>query len=441
MITRQISEFTAQTRFSDLPENALHILKLSLLDWLAVGIAGENEPVSQVMKETLLQEQGREIASVFGAVQKVPPRAAALMNGTISHALDYDDTHFMHVGHTSVVVFSAVIALAEMQQASGQEILAAALIGSEVACHMGHWLGNEHYNHGFHQTATAGAFGATAAAAHLLKLNEKQTENALGLVSTSAAGLKSQFGTMGKPYNAGRAASNGVEAVLLTLNGFEARADGLECLQGFADTHAAPERRSTSLGALGSPYVFGDVQHKFHACCHGLHAALECILQIQEFHAINHNQVNSIRIWTNPRWLKVCDIKAPSTGLEAKFRYRLTAAMVISGIDTASLQSYCHENCTNPTLVMLRDAVEVIGDADIDDMAAKVEVHLTGGKRLIEKYNLADQPSLRERESRVISKSSTLIGESHAAELWKTINKLESRTIQQFVDVWKLSTE
>ena len=153
-------------------------------------------------------------------------RAAALVNGAISHALDYDDTHFAHIGHPSVAVLPAALATAEAVDAPASAVLDALLLGAEASIRVGVALGRPHYDRGFHQTATSGAFGATVAAARVLGLNRETTRHALSLVSTRASGLKSQFGSMGKPYNAGLAAANGVEAAELARRGFLSCDDG-----------------------------------------------------------------------------------------------------------------------------------------------------------------------------------------------------------------------
>ena len=140
-----------------------------------------------------------------------------MVNGAISHALDYDDTHFAHVGHLSVGIYPAVLAIAEQTDATASQVVAAFLVGAEAAIRTGCLLGTAHYNKGFHQTATAGAFGATLAAGRLLNLDEAALRHALGLCASRAAGLKSQFGTMGKPVNAGLSASNGVELSLIHI--------------------------------------------------------------------------------------------------------------------------------------------------------------------------------------------------------------------------------
>ena len=138
-------------------------------------------------------------------------------------------------------------------------------------------LGRPHYDRGFHQTATAGAFGATVAAGRILGLGRDAMRHALSLVATRASGLKSQFGTMGKPYNAGVAASNGVEAAELAERGFLSCDDGLGGAQGFIDAHVDHADEAIAWAAPTGAFLFEDVKHKLHACCHGLHAAIEAI--------------------------------------------------------------------------------------------------------------------------------------------------------------------
>ncbi len=184
---------------------------------------------------------------------RLPPLAAALVNGSASHALDFDDVNMAMPGHPSVAILPGLLALAEERGASGAEILAAFVAGYELQCRLGRTIAPGHYDGlGFHATATVGSFGAAAACAHLLGLDAAATATALGIAATQAAGLKSMFGTMCKPLHAGKAASNGLLAAKLASRGFTSRADALECAQGFARTHSAdfvPERAFTDTGA------------------------------------------------------------------------------------------------------------------------------------------------------------------------------------------------
>ncbi|NCF10411.1 MAG: MmgE/PrpD family protein, partial [Gammaproteobacteria bacterium] len=218
-----MATFASDTQPAELPASAVEFARLSLLDWCAVALAARDEPVARIVREMVSNEGGSPEATLVGCDLRLPARAAALANGTQSHALDYDDTHFGHIGHPTVAVLPAALALAEQRDTSGEGLLAAYLVGVETACRLGAALGPDHYAHGFHQTATSGSFGAAAAAARLLGLDREATAHALGLVATRASGLKSQFGTMGKPFHAGMAAANGVEAATLAAHGFVSR--------------------------------------------------------------------------------------------------------------------------------------------------------------------------------------------------------------------------
>ncbi|HAR50331.1 MAG TPA: 2-methylcitrate dehydratase, partial [Roseovarius nubinhibens] len=134
---------------------ALQVMRLSLLDWLAVGLPGQEEPVARIVGAMVAEESGAAQATAFGGT-RLPARAAALVNGTVSHALDYDDTHFAHIGHPSVAVVPAALALAEREGADMAQLVRAALQGCEMSVRIGLLLGRGHYQVGYHQTATAG---------------------------------------------------------------------------------------------------------------------------------------------------------------------------------------------------------------------------------------------------------------------------------------------
>ena len=407
-VTERLAEFAVAPVSG---EAALAMMRLSLLDWASCGIAGRGEPVARILRGMALAEGGAGQASVIGWGVKVPARAAALVNGATSHALDYDDTHFGHIGHPSVAVVPAALAVAEQTGADGAAFLSACLVGVEVSIRVGMWLGRAHYQTGFHQTGTAGAFGAVAGAGRLLGLDAGQMAQALGLVSTRASGLKSQFGTMGKPYNAGIAAASGVEAVLLAKAGFVSNPRGLETAQGFGATHAG-EGRGEALDGLGDTWRLETVSHKFHACCHGTHAALEALGTLD----VAPEVVDGVEITVHPRWLSVCDIAAPTTGLEAKFSYRLTAAMVLAGRDTGALETFSDAACGEPGLVALRDRVRVVADEAVPETAARVMVRAAG--RVLEAGHDLDAPiSLDARAAKVGAKARALLGDERAGRV------------------------
>ncbi len=382
-------------------ENARSVMRQSLYDWMVCGIAGVNEPVSAIIRAQALADGGAPDARLFGG-GAVPSRASALANGTISHALDYDDTHFAHIGHPSVAVFPAVFSV---DPDAGEALLDAALIGAEVSVRIGIWLGRDHYQSGFHQTATAGAFGATAAVARLRCLSEAQITDAIGITATKAAGLKSQFGTMGKPLNAGLAAECGVMAADLAERGFVSNPAALDNPQGFGPTHNGAGDL-TAFDTLGDTWLMENVSHKLHACCHGLHAMIEALGSLN----LTANDVADVVISTHPRWLSVCNIAEPNTGLEAKFSFRHTAAMVLGGIDTADIASFSDAAASNRELSVLRQRVGVETNATLSETEALVTVTTTGGDKQSARHDLNSQIPVEEKWRRLRRKGQVLVG-------------------------------
>ena len=405
-----------------IPASARRYATLSLFDWIMCGRAGAQQDLSKIIRNYILEDAGKKSATVFGSKSKVPSRAAALVNGTISHALDYDDTHFAHIGHTSVGIYPAALAVGEEVKASASAIRDAYLLGAEAACRIGMVLGRGHYQKGFHQTATAGAFGATVAAGRLYQLNAQQMRAALSLVATRASGLKSQFGTMGKPFNAGMSASNGVEAAALAKRGFTSADDGVGGPQGFVETHAESFDHVTPWqDPPPGKFIFEDVQNKLHACCHGTHAMIEALKKAE----VSGDDVESITVTTHPRWLKVCDIKQPRTGLEVKFSYVHLAAMVAYGVDTSAEKIFTDALAIDAKLINLAKRVKVVTDESYNDTTQSVVIKLTLGQSQSIRHDLSDRVPMVALEAGLRNKANGLLESTQAEKLWTGIAEIE----------------
>jgi 2-methylcitrate dehydratase PrpD len=252
--------------------------------------------------------------------------------------------------------------------------------------------------------------------------------HALSLVATRASGLKSQFGTMGKPFNAGIAASNGVEAALLASRGMISCADGLGGAQGFIDTHASESFEDRAWATpLSEKFLFEDNMYKLHACCHGTHAMINALNEGRRQAGIDAQNVELIALRTNPRWLKVCDIKEPRTGLEAKFSYALLAAMTLAGVDTAADRSYTDGICKDPRLNALAARVVVEGDAQVSDTQANVTIVRNDGGKVELHHDLAVPAKLSDLERGLRQKALALLGDDRSQMLWSTIAEIDSR--------------
>lgn len=421
-ISERLGAFAAETSVDD--AGMARFTGFSLFDWATVGLAGRDEPVSRAARAVALgSAPATGGATLFGGGQAAPS-AAALANGATSHALDYDDTHFGHIGHISVAVIPAALAMAEARGADGARLMQALAVGFEVACRIGAWLGRPHYEAGFHQTGTSGAFGATAAAGRVLGLSADQMAQAIGLVATRAAGLKSQFGTMGKPLNAGFAAELGVTCALLAAAGACSPPEAIEGPQGFGATHAALADES-ALAGLGAEWLFPAISYKFHACCHGLHAMLEALREIRA-NGLDPATVTSVEIRTHPRWLSVCNQPRPATGLQAKFSYRLTAAMSLAGLETGALEVYEAATCARPDLVALRDRVTVIADERLTDTESEVTV-IASGQTLRARHDILKRGDADDVGQRLRQKSAALLGSDASAALWQAVSDMDGR--------------
>lgn len=401
---------------SDPDPQALEMMRLSLFDWATCGIPGAQDAEFTGFRADIIGMGGTPEATVFGG-GTAPAPAAALINGTLSHALDFDDTHFAHIGHPSVAVVPAALAVAERTGASFHDMLAAALIGVEASIHVGLWLGRDHYQIGFHQTATAGAFGATLAAARLLDLSPDQIRHALGLCASLASGLKAQFGTGGKPMNAGLAARSGVEAALWAQAGLTGAADGLAGPLGFGETHHA-SGSVQHLARLGTPpWQIMTISHKFHACCHGLHAMLEALRAVD----VEVGQIDRVTVHTHPRWMSVCNKRDPETGLAAKFSYRHTAAMALSGLDTGRTDKFSDAMARDPDLVALRQKIDVSEDDALSEMQCRVELALESGDVIDVYHDLALPIPFDSRREKLTAKAHGFLGERQTDDLWQSV--------------------
>src|SRR6266481_1051071 len=336
-LTRVLASKAAALDYDDLPTPARELARQCVLDYFGVALAGTGDELVRLLLDEMAEAGAAPQASLIGYETRLPALSAALVNGAAAHALDYDDVNMAMPGHPSVAILPGLLALAEVRRSSGREVITAFVAGYETGCRIGAALSPGHYNLGFHSTGTVGSFGAAAACARLLGLDSEATAVALGIAGTQAAGLKSQFGTMCKPFHAGKAAQNGLLAARLAQRGFSSRADIVECVQGFALTHGpdfAPE------AALATPeggfHLFANL-FKYHAACYFTHAPIECARRLREEHRLTPEMIAGITVRIDASCDRVCNIPTPVNGLQSKFSLRQTVGMALAGVDTASL--------------------------------------------------------------------------------------------------------
>ncbi|HEX7034838.1 MAG TPA: MmgE/PrpD family protein [Pseudomonadales bacterium] len=411
--TLELAERIARTRFDALSGEACTVASQALLDFIGVALAGADEPLVRLLREQVDEEGGRPQAGLIGKTARVTVRQAALVNGAAGHAHDYDDVHDAMLGHPTVPVAPALLALGEHLGRTGADLLTAFCAGVDTECILGRYAGPSHYGRGWHATATLGAFGAAAACTRLLELDPERTAAALGIAGTQAAGLKCQFGTMCKPLHAGHAAATGVEAALLAARGFTSRLDLLETRQGFMDTQSDEPSLDRFYAALAAPEYVPDICFKYHAACYLTHSAIEAARELARANALRPDRIESVEVRVNRGHFDVCNIEAPKTALEAKFSLRFTVALALAGEDTASIRLFTDELTRRRDLVALRDRVRVVaherprpetrvrvrtGDGRSFEAEANVAIPLTDldtqWQRLTEKFHTLTDPVL-----------------------------------------------
>jgi len=381
-VTAELAKRATALAWRDFPDDLLERTKQCLLDWFAVTVAGAQEELTDILVREAIEDGAKGPASLVGRKEKVLPSSAALINGSASHALDYDDVNFAMHGHPTVTVVPALLALGEQRKASGRLFVESFVAGYETAGRIGLLVEPSHYAKGFHATATVGSFSATAAAGRMLGLDDKQLAVAFGIAATQAAGLKSNFGTMCKPLHAGTASEHGLRAARLAAGGFTARADSLECDQGFASSYGDHLNTDDALGEPPSGWHLRNNLFKYHAACYMTHAPIECAKEIRLKSNFPPERVKKIVLRLDAAADKVCNIPNPTSGLEAKFSLRQTVAMALTGVNTASLEAYNATITQEPRIKALRDKLDIEFQTKWPHALAEMAIELDDGTTL-----------------------------------------------------------
>ncbi len=264
-VTGYAADFIVNTRYADLPGEVIELARKSILDGLGLALCGSaaksGEIVRNYIKSGGFAGTG---ATVIGSALKASPRFAAFANGVGIHADDYDDTQlavaedrvYGLLTHPTAPVLPGTLALAETRSMSGRDLMLAYNIGVEVECKIAEAIAPRHYEEGFHTTGTVGVFGSAAAAAKLYGLDRARVLIALGIAASEGAGLRENFGTMTKPFHAGRAAENGVVAADMARLGWTAADTILEAPRGFFHAAGGGFDPGAIVGKLGKPWAF-----------------------------------------------------------------------------------------------------------------------------------------------------------------------------------------
>jgi 2-methylcitrate dehydratase PrpD len=437
-ITRALAARVATASWAGLTPQAITVARQMLLDWIGVSLAARAEPLVRILMEEIGAETQAQDCTLIGQPVRASLANAALINGAMSHALDFDDVISAMNGHPTVPVAPAVFALAEQLGASGRDALLAFITGVETETRVARALGPSHYARGWHCTGTFGTFGAAAAAAKLYGLDEEQTAHAFGLAGAQAAGLKSVFGTMAKPLHAGKAAQNGLLAARLARRGFTSDTEILSSPQGFADTQSSKPNPAAALADPPGGFHVVDALFKYHAACYLTHDAIEACDALRREEQVTPDEVESAVVRVHEGHLGICNIPDPQTGLECKFSLRMTTALALSGEDTFEDRLFSDETSRRPDLIALRRRVSVSPTAE--GRGSTVELTLKDGRRLARTVDVAvPMRDLSAQQAKLERKFMHLaareVGEERAARIAAVTRDLENHEVRDLLSL------
>ena len=385
-LTRDLAAFVAAMRFERLPPEAVDVARTGFIDTIATMIAGSRDEAPQLLKKALNPAPGK--ATLYFAGETAPAPEAAWINGTAAHALDYDDVAVR--GHPSTVLVPAILAEAEELGASGREMIVAYVAGYEAWAELSRRDPDDQRPKGWHPTGIFGVIGAAASCARLRGLDAERTTMAIALAASQAAGLMANFGTMTKPFHAGKAAHDGLISARLAEAGFTASADVLEHPQGFLYA-VSPEGRvdRESPPALGHPWsiVAKRLGIKKYPACYAVHRSIDGMLDLLKARPFAPDEINRITATLSTARAIMLRNHQPQTGLEGKFSMEFAmAASVIAR--RASLAEYTDGFVRRPDVQALMQKVEIEINDDYDPewsgaaLWDQVRVELVSGEKL-----------------------------------------------------------
>lgn len=327
-IARQV---IARTSFSAI---AIERAEDAIVDTIGCMIAGRNDAAPRSVAAAFRDEINEMGASLVFTGGRASRSIAALINGTAAHCLDFDDNFHPARAHASAVLVPALLSVAtSSDEFSGHMMVRAYLAGLEAQASIGFGVIPSHYNRGWHGTSTIGCVGAAAGVAVLLGLDEAKIANAMSLATSMASGPKGQFGTGAKPFHAGIAARNAIEAALLARSGLGGRLDILERSQGFLDLFGGNEATGWADLTWNEEHIIETrgLVTKLHPCCASTHRAIDAALDLQKKYGFSLDDIERIDTKVGRSAFDNLPYDDPTDEMQARFSMHYCLAVALSG--------------------------------------------------------------------------------------------------------------
>lgn len=390
--SKALATFASELEIGDIPQEVIARTEDLLVDWFGSAIAGKgSRPVETITQ--FAQNMGGFNAANPGSAEILisrtssSPFLAALANAAASHVAEQDDVHNGSVFHPATIVFPAALATAQTIDASGEDLLVAAVAGYEVGIRVGEFLGRSHYKT-FHTTGTAGTFAAAAAVGRLLKLNPTQMLHAFGSAGTQSAGLWEflRDAADSKQLHTAHATATGLMSAYLAQSGFTGAEHILEGKQGLAAGMSSDADPSKLTDRLGSRWTIAETSFKYHASCRHTHPAADALLQVMLAHDLKPSDIAKVETLVHQGAIDVLGpVTNPATVHQSKFSMGTVLAL-IAHYQFAGLQEF-DQHFDDPAICSFRDRVTMTLDPEVDSAypqrwIGKVKVYLQNGEVL-----------------------------------------------------------
>jgi len=387
-LTRSLARFVAGTQWRDLPANVRNEAKRSLVNYFAVALAGSHDPTLDKAVNVYQRFRADENASIVGRSERTDMLNAAALNAMSANVYDFDDTHIPTIIHPTAPVAAALFALAESHALSGEALLLAFVLGVEVECRIGNAVSPEHYQRGWHITSTCGVFGAAAAVAKALELDEQNIVWALGNASVQTGGLVETLGTMSKSISVGNAARNGLLSALLAEDGFSGPDAPLEGERGFLRVTASQPDWSALTRDLGHEWELLKNTYKPYPCGVVLNPVIDACLDLRRDARWSLDDIEQIELTGHPLLRERTDRADVRTGRESQVSAQHAVAVVLSR-GKAGLDEFSDAAVADPSLRALGNRLRFIDNASWPVESAQVTIVLRSGERVAHRVHAA----------------------------------------------------
>jgi 2-methylcitrate dehydratase PrpD len=352
--TQAIAQWVSKTTLADIPAEAKKTAEIGCFDCLGVLLAASTQEHGRLFGRYVEDMGGKPEATVIPTGFRTSAVNAALANGTLSHALDYDDSGAF--AHASTILFPALVTLGDKIGASGRDLIEAYVVGFEVGVRL---AAPYKQSRGFHKMAAFGRMAAAAACSKLLKLDVHQLQMALGIAGSMASGVVLNHGTMTKPLHAGLAARDGVMAAELASRGWTAAEDIIDHPLGFIPSFCGAAGDVDSIvKSLGNPFTIQNtIVIKKYPCGAGNHPTIDSLLALMQEHHFDYRDVEEVELEQSYQSDYVLYAK-PRTGLEGKFSvlYNGAAALVQGKVD---IETFTDERIKDARIQETMDKIRI----------------------------------------------------------------------------------